>query len=75
MIDPQLRAAGWNIVSFSPSRALDRKPLAVEEFPTANGPADYALVLDGQVVGVVEAKKLTPYLGDPLANGANDLRG
>jgi type I restriction enzyme R subunit len=31
----------------------------VEEYPTATGPADYALVMDGRVVGVVEAKKLT----------------
>lgn len=32
---------------------------AVEEYPTAHGPADYALFVDGQLLGVVEAKKLT----------------
>jgi type I restriction enzyme, R subunit len=32
---------------------------AIEEYPTANGPADYALVVDGQLLGVVEAKKVT----------------
>lgn len=32
---------------------------ALEEFPTANGPADYALCLDGKIVAVVEAKKVT----------------
>jgi type I restriction enzyme R subunit len=32
---------------------------ALEEFPTANGPADYALCLDGKIIAVVEAKKVT----------------
>ena len=31
----------------------------IEEFETANGPADYALCVDGRILGVVEAKKLT----------------
>ena len=59
-IDPRLRACGWQIVPFD-----HRKPLsaydyhAIEEYPTANGPADYALVVDGQLLGVVEAKKVT----------------
>jgi type I restriction enzyme, R subunit len=46
--------------SFRPGRSLstlDR--CAIEEFETANGPADYALCLAGQIVGIVEAKKLT----------------
>ena len=32
---------------------------AVTEFSTANGPADYALVVGGRVLGIVEAKKVT----------------
>ncbi len=32
---------------------------AIEEFETTNGPADYALSVDGAIVGIVEAKKLT----------------
>lgn len=32
---------------------------ALEEFPTDNGPADYALCLDGKIVAVIEAKKVT----------------
>ncbi|MEI8019615.1 MAG: DEAD/DEAH box helicase family protein, partial [Schlesneria sp.] len=31
----------------------------IEEFPTDNGPADYALCVDGVILGVLEAKKLT----------------
>jgi type I restriction enzyme, R subunit len=59
-IDPKLRAAGWTIAPFD-SRADQSRfgHHAIEEFPTANGPADYALFVDGQLVGVVEAKKVT----------------
>jgi type I restriction enzyme R subunit len=58
LIDPRLRAAGWEIVPFEPARPLSvLSHHAVEEYPTANGPADYALFLDGQLVGVVEAKR------------------
>jgi type I restriction enzyme, R subunit len=60
-VDPRLRAAGWaSIVPFSP--ALDAPSLiatAVAEYPTANGPADYALCDAGSILGVAEAKKLT----------------
>ncbi len=59
-IDVALRDAGWAIVPFT--AALDLNSLAhhaIEEFPTANGPADYALVVDGHVLGVVEAKKVS----------------
>lgn len=59
-IDPKLKAAGWSIVPFQEGMDLTGyKCHAVEEFPTANGPADYSLVVNGQLVGVVEAKKLS----------------
>src|SRR5882724_9102319 len=59
-IDPRLRNSSWEIVAFDPGRPLsDYRHHAIEEFPTANGPADYALVVDGQLLGVVEAKKVT----------------
>jgi type I restriction enzyme R subunit len=59
-IDPKLRACGWQIVPFEPARPLPKNSRhAVEEYPTANGPADYALFVDGQLLGVVEAKKIT----------------
>ncbi|MFC1944937.1 DEAD/DEAH box helicase family protein, partial [Chloroflexota bacterium] len=32
---------------------------AIEEYPTDNGTADYALCVNGQILGIVEAKKLT----------------
>ncbi len=59
-IDAALNAAGWTIVPFSPTLPLaSLTKHAVEEFPTANGPADYVLFLNGALVGVIEAKKLS----------------
>ncbi len=59
-IDPLLRAAGWDVVPYREGTPLSQYTrCAIEEFPTTNGPADYALVLDGVILGIVEAKKLT----------------
>jgi type I restriction enzyme, R subunit len=59
-IDPLLKNLGWKIVPFNPNRPLGFYPnCAIEEYPTDNGPADYALCVNGQIIGVVEAKKLT----------------
>lgn len=59
-IDPRLTRAGWSVVPFRPEPSVSSyKRAAVEEFETANGPADYALCDEGQVRGVVEAKKVT----------------
>lgn len=59
-IDPRLKAWGWEITPFNPSRPLSGyRHHAIEEFPTANGPADYGLVVNGNLLGVVEAKKVT----------------
>ena len=59
-IDNRLKQKGWQLVRFSPAldlKALDRT--VVEELPTANGPADYALFVKGQLLGIIEAKKVT----------------
>ncbi len=59
-IDRKLNDAGWRVVEFDSSKTLaefDR--CAIEEYPTANGPADYALCVGGQILGVVEGKKLS----------------
>lgn len=59
-IDPQLKNLGWRVVPFDPNAPLDTlHGCAIEEYPTENGPADYALCLNGRIIGVVEAKKLT----------------
>jgi len=59
-IDTRLKQKGWQLARFTP--ALNLKALdgtAVEELPTANGTADYALFVKGQLLGIIEAKKVT----------------
>jgi type I restriction enzyme, R subunit len=59
-INPELSWAGWKVVSFDANKPLTAyEKCAVKEFPTANGPADYALIQGGRVLGVVEAKKVS----------------
>jgi type I restriction enzyme, R subunit len=61
-IDTRLRALNpqWQIIPWRDG--LDTSKLtchAVTEFPTENGPADYALFVDGMLLGIIEAKKVT----------------
>ena len=56
-IDLELDAAGW--VLPSPQLRPLHGPYRTVEETTDNGPADYALWLNGEVVGVIEAKKVT----------------
>jgi len=59
-IDTRLRALGWDIVPFNATTSLSAcTKHAVEEFPTDTGPADYALCVNGRILGIVEAKKLS----------------
>lgn len=58
-IDKQLVDASWFITPYK--EGIDISALsnhAIEEFPTATGPADYALVVNGMLLGIVEAKRL-----------------
>ncbi len=61
-IDTRLRALNpsWQIIPWRDG--LDTTKLtchAVTEFPTDNGPADYALFFEGVLLGIMEAKKVT----------------
>lgn len=56
-IDLMLQKAGWTVQDmkqFNPAAAIG---VAVREFPTDVGPADYILFVNKQPVGVIEAKK------------------
>ena len=62
LIDDQLRAAGWEVDSAVLRHAAGVRPaygkaMAIAEWPTASGPVDYALFIDGRCVGVIEAKR------------------
>jgi type I restriction enzyme R subunit len=60
-IDAQLKALrpAWAIIRFKEGMDTSTFSLhAVEEYPTANGPADYALFVKGKLLGIIEAKKV-----------------
>jgi len=57
LIDQKLSAAGWIVVDkkeFNPGVALG---IAVREFQTKTGPADYILFVNRTPIGVIEAKR------------------
>lgn len=56
-IDAQLTAAGWEVQHKSTMNLLSSLGVAVRELLTEDGPADYALFVDGKPVGVIEAKR------------------
>ncbi|HUY99236.1 MAG TPA: hypothetical protein VMU89_02725, partial [Thermomicrobiaceae bacterium] len=55
-IDEALAEAGWAVQDAAGMNLYAGRGVAVREFPLATGPADYLLYVDGQAVGVVEAK-------------------
>lgn len=62
IIDEQLREAGWEADTLTLRYSKGTRPakgryLAIAEWPTESGPADYALFVGLTLVGVVEAKK------------------
>ena len=62
LIDQQLRDAGWEVDTkslrfASGSRPMKSRNRAISEWPTASGPADYALFCGMVLVGTVEAKR------------------
>jgi type I restriction enzyme, R subunit len=63
-IDQQLRQAGWeadtvNLRFANGTRPRAGKNMAIAEWPTASGPADYVLFMGLKPVAVVEAKRHT----------------
>ncbi|WP_165184092.1 type I restriction-modification system endonuclease [Caulobacter soli] len=62
LVDQQLRNAGWEADTRELRYAKGARPtkgrdLAIAEWPTVSGPADYALFAGLTLVGVVEAKR------------------
>ncbi|MFC1758307.1 DEAD/DEAH box helicase family protein [Planctomycetota bacterium] len=56
-IDQQLELCGWIIQDVSDMNIMAGLGVAVREFPLVTGEVDYGLYVDGQVIGVIEAKK------------------
>ena len=62
LVDQQLRDRGWEAdtsrIRFSQGvRPAKGRNLAISEWPTKTGPADYALFVGERCVGIVEAKR------------------
>src|SRR5437763_13229325 len=63
-IDRKLDAADWAVQDFREMDLSAARGVAIREFPTATGPADYLLYGDRKALGTIEAKKDgTPLLG------------
>lgn len=56
-IDSMLRNAGWSVQDKKKVNLSESKGVAVREYQTDVGPADYVLFVDRKPVGVIEAKK------------------
>ena len=56
-IERKLKESGWTIQNMNQLNLTASLGVAVREFPTSTGPADYALFVDGEPFGVIEAKK------------------
>ena len=58
-IDERLVTAGWSVQDMKAINLGASLGVAVREFPTDSGPADYVLFVNRNAVGVIEAKKDT----------------
>ncbi len=56
-IDKQLHAAGWAVQDKAKIDWTESGGVAVREYQTDAGPADYVLFVDRKPVGILEAKK------------------
>ena len=77
-VDRKLKSLhpAWSIVKHRPE--LDTASLhfhAVEEYPTRNGPADYALFVKGRLLGIIEAKKVKVGPANVLEQAKRYARG
>lgn len=57
LIDQRLQQAGWLVQDMAQFNPAAGRGVAVREFPTDTGPADYVLLVDREPVGVIEAKR------------------
>ena len=80
LIDGRLRARGWEADTPTLRHAAGSRPVAgrnraIAEWPTANGPADYALFVGLTCVGIVEAKRSRRNVAGALDQAARYSKG
>ncbi|HRP23924.1 hypothetical protein [Thauera sp.] len=56
-IDARLEQASWAVQGMQQLNLGAARGVAVREYPTDSGPADYLLFVERQPVGVIEAKR------------------
>jgi len=56
-IDEKLRQAGWSVQDYNSFNPSANPGVAVCEYPTDTGTADYVLFIDRKPAGIIEAKK------------------
>ncbi len=71
-IDAMLVESGWAVQNRTDLNWQASRGLAVREYPTDSGPADYVLFVDRQAVGVIEAKKETEGHKLSMVEGQSD---
>ena len=52
----QPHEAGWLVQDYVKMHISAGLGVAIREFPLKTGPADYLLYVDGEIIGVIEAK-------------------
>lgn len=80
LIDVQLRARGWEVDTVTMRYAAGTRPvrgrnLAIAEWPTKSGPADYALFIGTKCIGVVEAKRRNKNVSSAIDQAQRYARG
>lgn len=80
LIDEQLAVAGWTVDSARLTFAKGARPqrdqnLAIAEWPTEPGPADYALFVGVTPVAIAEAKRKNLYVSAALQQAKRYSRG
>jgi type I restriction enzyme R subunit len=80
LIDVQLRARGWAVdtptMHYSTgTRPARRRNMAIAEWPTKSGPADYALFIGTKCIGVAEAKRRSKNLSSQIDQAQCYVRG
>jgi type I restriction enzyme R subunit len=77
-IDEKLKSSLLNWTIIHNDKVSDCSALtghAVEEYPTETGPADYALFVEGKLLGIIEAKKISVGAGNVLEQAKRYARG
>jgi type I restriction enzyme R subunit len=80
LIDDQLRLAGWEVDTIELTYGKGARPqkgknLAIAEWPTRTGPADYVLFVGLQPVAIVEAKRERKDISGSLEQAKRYSRG